>query len=248
MMMKKFVSKSVRQDTMRPMEFGKKSKQRTRKFAIERAPSVVFCRSPSGFPDHYHAVLVSASTNQALGIGSTASNGKTLSMNGMSTFNVLGQVALTSVYDSYIVHKASAYIQFFNLSTTVPCRVLVVPVDADLITSLPLATDDALVDLKFAKVNILSVLGGGHDTVSISNTVNISDLLGIKPLTAQCSTATGFTGSPNSSTAYSQPLDKFEFYVSAQTANGANLASNAVYFSFKLTQEIEFFNRLPKGY
>jgi hypothetical protein len=63
MMMKKFVSKSVRQDTMRPMEFGKKSKQRTRKFAIERAPSVVFCRSPSGFPDHYHAVLVSASTN-----------------------------------------------------------------------------------------------------------------------------------------------------------------------------------------
>jgi hypothetical protein len=68
MMMKKFVTNSVRQDTMQPMEFGKKSKRRTKNFA-----KVTIARpiDRGGFPDHYIATLTDSVTGISLGLNTT---------------------------------------------------------------------------------------------------------------------------------------------------------------------------------
>lgn len=96
---------------------------------------------------------------------------------------------------------------FANTSTTIPCRVLVVPQDIDSLPVLPTATDDAFNEAKYCKSSFLSVQGGGHDTTEITNFADLSELSGIFPLTEMSSTLSGYTGSVNSNISSTNPVD-----------------------------------------
>jgi hypothetical protein len=146
------------------------------------------------------------------------------------------------------VHSSTITVEFFNTSTTVPVRALVFPYDIDLITSLPLAIDDPFVESKYARIANISIAGGGHDSRSITSSVSVASLEGVKKVDATNALLSGYTGSSNSSTAYSQPQDRWQWYVSCSTVTGANLGTAQVFIAVKVTQVVEFFQRLPKGY
>jgi hypothetical protein len=117
---------------------------------------------------------------------------------------------------------------FANTSTTIPVRVLVVPQDVDSLPTLPTATDDAFNEAKYCKSSFLSVQGGGHDTMEITNYADLSELTGIFPLTEMSTSLSGFTGSVNSATGTSDPIDAWNWVVSCQSLSGGNMALNAI--------------------
>jgi hypothetical protein len=221
----------------------KKANKRTRRprVSLQR----VFA-SP-GFPDRYFARLTTGSTNAAFGSGTGVAYGRTNALSALSV-GATGYIALSSVYDKYLVHSSRLEVTFFNLSTTIPVRTLVVPIDTALAASLPLAVDDDLTEIKYAQVGMLSILGGGHDSMKVSSSASMASLSGVKPFTSLASSFCGYTGSANSANAYTTPTDNFKWYYSVQSANGSNIAANAVYCTVRLMQDVEFFDRLPKGY
>jgi hypothetical protein len=112
------------------------------------------------------------------------------------------------------------------------------------VLALPPATDDLFVQNKYAVNSILGTVNGGSDSKTLEKSLMTSVLSGT-PVTSQTETLTGYTGSANSTHAIVAPLVIFAWYISAQSLNGANIALNAVYTSWKLIFDVEFYERLP---
>lgn len=207
--------------------------------------STIRINSLSGFPQTYRTYIAHANTNQVLGYGSQVSDQKSVFLNTLLT-GALGYAPLALVYNRYIVHSARIEVTFANMSTTIPMRVSVTPYNNDMILLLPLPGDDDFVENQYNRKSFLSILGGGHDTQKVVNSISLSALSGIKQLTTQTDSMIGFTGSANSSDPFSAPLNVFRWLVSAQTINGSTLATGAIYYSAKIIQEVEFFDKLPR--
>jgi hypothetical protein len=200
-----------------------KTQQRKNRFVKNRVTSVRL-RDFGGMPDIIKVTLKTSIGFVGLGVSTAVANGKSYFLN-QGTTGILGWPTFSGVYDSYMVHAARIKVFFSNTSTTIPVRCLIFPYDTDLLTSLPLTEDDTFVEAKYAKTAVVSNSGGGRDSVSVSNSVSVSELVGFQA-SAQQVNLTGYTGSANSISVYTAPLDQWKWYVSVQSMTGAYLASN----------------------
>lgn len=203
------------------------------------------CLHKPGFPDRYFAGLETVIKNVPLG-GATIASGVSELCNTLST-NSVGSTALRSVYNSYIVHRARISVTFVNFLTTQPLRVLVTPLNAEQSQSLPLANDDDFCELKFAKTAVCSISGGGKDVQKVTVDVDLNSLLGSNTQ-FQAPFISGFTGSSNSTVAFTSPANNFTFYVSISSISGTNTGVNAAFATYSLYQEVEFYDRLAAGF
>lgn len=205
------------------------------------------CKDIGGFPSQMRVTLCETFTALSMGVITAPANGRSFQLN-LLMANAAGYPALSLVYDNYLVTGARIEVEFSNTSATLPVRALVIPYDIDTAASLPLTIDDPFAQSQFAETRTVSIAGGGRDTVKITNSVSLSALTGIFPITPQSSTLSGFTGSVNSTVAITAPIDLWRWYISVESVTGANLALNQVYCSVKVFQEVLFFARLPRGY
>lgn len=203
------------------------------------------CLIEPGFPDRYFAGHETVVKNVALG-GATLASGILVLLNSLST-SALGVTALRSVYDKYIVHRSRIEVMCSNFLTTQPIRLLVVPIDSNTALSLPTPTDDVLCELKYAKNFLLSIMGGGKDVTKLTADVMTSSLTGLNTV-AQVGSLIGNTGSANSTAAFTDPASKFQWYVSISSISNTNTGVDAAWVSYRLYQEVEYFDRLPEGY
>ncbi len=137
--------------------------------------------------------------------------------------NCLGWANLANVYDECLVHGCKIVIRIWNSSTTIPVRLNIVPIDNDLLVSLPVSGDGGFVNTKYAVQTEMSTKGGGREAVSLSSAIKVSELYG-GPLDLKNDELQGYCGGANSSTTYTFPADRFSWYVSASSMNGSNLA------------------------
>jgi hypothetical protein len=214
--------------------------------AKKQDTKMVICRNVGGFPDQYRCRIASAATNQPLGAGTGVASGLSIALNAPPA-TARGFVALSLVYDSYIVTASKIKMIYSNISTTIPCRTLLLPYNVAQVTVLPLTPDDNFVSSANAKLGELSIIGGGHDTNIVESSVTVADLTGVA-LTTQAANYVGTTGSTNSSNVYSAPLVAYKWYAGVQSVNGSNIATAGVYLAWLVEYDIIFFDRLPKGY
>lgn len=208
-----------------------------------------------GFPDTYFTPLVYTQTG--LGFGSTTTPGSTRSIalndptNG-NTVSPQGWDILKLVYDVNLVHYSKIKVTFSNLSTTIPYKAVIVPVDndSDNITFgaalLTAGQFEALCQSPYAKVFHLSALGGGKDVITCKHGIKVAKLSGdgMKKLTPSYSRFLMNTGSSNSSTAYTVPTASYSWIYGVLTVSGANSSVNNVYADVEVTYYNQFLEKL----
>lgn len=228
-------------------KLGKKEREEQRLNSVSKSNNskqvFIIVRELGGFPDRMRTFMKTSSTANALGANTTASKGFSQNLNNPYV-TTLGWPALSSVYDSYLIHGCKIIAEFVNTSTTVPVRINIAPYDIDKLTAFPLAVDDLMVAQPHAVTGALSVSGGGSDVRKLQRSIDVATLSGTKVTTA-VETLTGYTGSVNSTHAFANPIVSFAWYVSAQTMTGVNLGTNQIYVAVEIIHDIEFYERLP---
>jgi len=94
---------------------------------------------------------------------------------------------------------------------------------------------------------LLSVSTGGKDSVKLTVDVFTNSLTGLSA-GFQTGALIGNTGSANSTQAFSDPNSKFQWYLSISSISNTNTGVDAAWLSYRLYQEVEYFDRLPEGY
>lgn len=208
-----------------------------------------------GFPDTYSTPLVYLTNQIAMGDNTAVGYQRLITLNDPTNNNAIapqGWTILTDIYDTFLVHASKIKLTFQNTSTTIPCRLVVAPMDSDTsnITqtsgvAINLTTYNSIASSPYAKVYNLSAMGGGKDTVSLSRYIKVAKYAGegrhLKPSNDRF---LGNTGSANSTRAFSQPTALYRWIYAVVTSTGANLASNQIYVSSEVTWYTQFLERL----
>lgn len=240
-------------------KFTKKRRVVKRRRGIRRR-RVVSLRNPvkrGGFPDTYWTPFTYSA--QALGMGDNANVAyqRVVTLNDPTNnqgFFPLGWDTLRTVYDTYLVHAAKIKLTFQNTSATMPCRLVICPVDADS-ANIPQAnggisagTFNSLAMSAYAKTFNLSVMGGGKDTVTLKSFMRVGKYAGIKRLSVKDDRYLGNTGGPESSRSFAQPVAIYRWIYAVVSATNATLPNNVVYVSSELTYYTQLFERIAAAF
>lgn len=207
-----------------------------------------------GFPDTYSTPLEYLTS--VIGMGDNTNTGyqKVFALNdptNNNTVSPLGWSILSDVYDTYLVHACKMKLVFQNTSATIPCRVVIAPMDVDVsnITQSSIAINltsfNLIAQSPYSKVYNLSAMGGGKDTVTVSRYIKLAKYAGEgRNLSAKNDRFLGQTGSSNSTKAFSQPTALYRWVYAVVTSTGVNLSTNMVVVSSVVTFYTQFMERL----
>lgn len=237
-------------------KYVKRPRRTMRKRRVYRRRRVVAFRNPvkrGGFPDTYFTPFTY--TTQALGMGDNTGLGyqRVITMNDPTNNNTLaplGWIVLRDIYDTFLVHACKIKLTFQNTSATIPCRLVLAPMDADssnisqTATAINASTFGLIAQSPYAKVYNLSAMGGGKDTVTLSRTLKIGKYAGIRKLSVKDERYLGNTGGTESSRSFTQPTAIYRWVYAVITATGVNLSTNMVFVSSEVTWYTQLLERL----
>lgn len=230
--------------------YGKKRRGGQRKLASYINPI-----KKGGFPDTYSTPFTYLTNQIAMGDNTGVAYQRLITLNDPTNNNAiapLGWTILSDVYDTYLVHSSKIKLTFQNTSTTIPCRVVIAPIDVDAsnITqtsglAINLTTFNQIAQSPYARVYNLSAMGGGKDTITVKKYVKVAKYAGEgRHLSPKNDRFLGQTGSANSTKAFSQPTALYRWIYAVVTSTGANLGVSQVYVSSELTWYTQLLERL----
>lgn len=208
-----------------------------------------------GFPDTYFTPLSYLTNQIAMGDNTAVAYQRLITLNDPTNNNAISPIGwsiLRDVYDTCLVHMSKIKLTFQNTSSSVPCRVVVCPLDTDTsnITqtsgvAINLTTFNYMAQSPYAKVYNLSALGGGKDTVTVKCMIKVAKYAGegkhLKPNNDRFLLQ---TGGANSTRAFTQPTALYRWVYAVVTSTGANLGISQVYVSSEVTYYCQFIERL----
>lgn len=230
----------------RRRNFGKKGKTTMALNSIKRG----------GFPDTYFTPFTYTASALALGANTAVGYTKIFKLNDHTNNNSIspmGWSVLKQVYDVFLVHACRVKLTFQNTSTTIPCKVVVAPLDNDSNqvsqtngVDQSAANFEEICQLPYAKVKYLGVAASGHDTVSINVMYKVAKISGdgMKKLTPAFSRFLGNSGSTNSSQAFATPTAAYNVIYGAMTSTGANIAASQVFVDTEVTYFVQLLEKL----
>lgn len=206
------------------------------------------CSDIGAFPDQYSCKMRYSVAGTLLGSGSTTSVSTSFYINGPGSLSHTpkGWDVLKAVYERFYVIGSSARITVTNLSTTLPVKVYVCPVDNDYFAAITTTLTD-FAESDGCITRQLGVASGGHD-VAIMNYpyTKISALAGLNhDVNPDNDDFIGYTGSANASTSYQLPVNTYVFGIAAFSLNGTSIASNSLTLTFEMDMDVVFLNKLP---
>jgi len=201
-----------------------------------------------GFPDEYHTTLRYSVAGTLLGNGSNTAFSVSYYINAPGSLSHLpkGYAPLASVYNQYFVKAVTYRYTVTNLSSTLPVKLYLLLANPD--TSATLSSN--IVNLAETEGTITRQLGisSSGQSVAIINAprARIASLAGLEKDVSQANEDyCGYTGSTNSTVAYTRPVQSYQLSAAIFSLNGSNIALNSVSATLELDMEIVFFSRLP---
>lgn len=242
---KRYTSRRPRRVARKSRRFGYRKKRMAR---TQKSVS----RTVGGFNDRMFVKLRYCRTGVALGDGAAQGDvailGLTDPLNsagfGIAGQSPIGWTQFAAAYDNYIVHASTIKATYSNLSTTVPIRATIVPVDEDQAGLTAITNTNNISSNRLVKMKYLSVLTGGQAVKTIYNGVKVSKLVGATKLKNTDADHIANTGSTNSNNPYTAPVANYAWVIGVMTSNLTNLALNSCYVDYEVTYFIEFFGKL----
>lgn len=242
-------SQFQRSKTGRPNKANKSSKkQETNKFFQPNRLTVVTLREIGGFPDVYHTRLRYniAGTLLGAGTGTVVNQNYYLNAPASNSHSPKGWNVLKEVYDQYLVTGFKARVTITNLSSTIPVKMWVIPVNDNYIATVT-SSLVTFAETDGAMSRQLGIAAGGHDVAIMDYPyTSISALYGSKkPVDVYNDDLTQFTGSPNSASSYAVPNLVYQLVIAAYSLNGSNIAANSLSLSLELDMDVTLYAKLP---
>lgn len=202
-----------------------------------------------GFPDEYNCHLRYSVSGTLAGAGTSLSTFNSYYINGPGSLSHTpkGWDVLKEPYESYLVTGFSARVTVTNLSTTIPVKVFVVPVNAGYAGTLSTSSINDIGETDGCYTRQLGVQTGGHDVGILDYPfTKISALAGLDhDVSTENDDFYQYTGSANASSSYALPTNAYQLVIACYSLNGSNIASNSLSITVELDMRVKFFDKLP---